>query len=53
MLIDEGYRANDAIELMRNLRSPHVPENKAFERYLLSDTPTNAITAAASSEPVR
>ena len=51
MLIDEGYRAKDAIELMRTLRSPYVLENKTFERYLLSDTPTNAITAAASSKP--
>ncbi len=51
VLIDEGYRATDAIELMRNLRSPYVLENKTFERYLLSDIPTNAITAAASSKP--
>jgi dual specificity protein phosphatase-like protein len=51
VLIDEGYRAKDAIEMMRNLRSPYVLENKTFERYLLSDTSTNAITAAASSEP--
>ena len=51
VLIDEGYRATDAIEMMRSLRSPHVLENKTFERYLLSGTPTNAITAAASSEP--
>jgi hypothetical protein len=51
VLIDEGYRAPDAIEMMRNLRSPYVLENKTFERYLLSDTPTNAITVAASSEP--
>jgi protein-tyrosine phosphatase len=51
VLIDEGYRATDAIELMRSLRSPYVLENKTFERYLLSSTPTNAIRAAASSEP--
>ncbi len=51
VLIDEGYRAKDAIELMRNLRSPYVLENNTFERYLLSDSPTKAITAAASSEP--
>jgi hypothetical protein len=51
VLIDEGYRANDAIELMRNLRSLYVLENETFERYLLSNTPTNAMTAAASSEP--
>jgi Dual specificity phosphatase, catalytic domain len=51
VLIDEGYRAKDAIEMMRNLRSPYVLENKTFERYLLSDTPTNAIRAAASSKP--
>lgn len=40
VLIDEGYPAKDAIEMMRSLRSPHVLENKTFERYLLSDTPT-------------
>src|SRR6266536_1401536 len=51
VLIDEGYRATDAIELMRNLRSPYVLENKTFERYLLSNTPTNAMTAAASAKP--
>jgi Dual specificity phosphatase, catalytic domain len=51
VLIDEGYRAKDAIETMRNLRSPYVLENKTFERYLLSNTPTNAITAATSSKP--
>ena len=51
VLIDEGYRAQDAIDMMRTLRSPYVLENKTFERYLLSDTPTNAVTAAASSEP--
>jgi hypothetical protein len=33
---------------MRNLRSPYVLENKTFERYLLSTTPTNAIAAATS-----
>ncbi len=51
VLIDEGYRAKDAIEMMRTLRSPYVLENTTFERYLLSETPTNAIRAAASSEP--
>ncbi len=51
VLIDEGYRAKDAIEMMRSLRSPYVLENKTFERYLLSDTPTTAIRAAASSKP--
>ena len=51
VLIDEGYGAKDAIEMMRNLRSPYVLENKTFERYLLSDTPTTAIRAAASSKP--
>jgi Dual specificity phosphatase, catalytic domain len=39
VLIDEGYRAKDAIELMRNLRSPYVLANKTFERYLLSESP--------------
>jgi hypothetical protein len=51
VLIDEGYRAKDAIELMRNLRSPYVLENETFEHYLLSETPANAIRAAASSKP--
>jgi hypothetical protein len=51
VLIDEGYRAKDAIEMMRNLRSPYVLENKTFERYLLSETPTNLMTVPASSEP--
>jgi hypothetical protein len=53
VLIDEGCRATDAIEMMRNLCSPYVLENKTFERYLLSDIPTSAITAATSSEPAR
>ena len=44
VLIDEGYRARDAIEMMRNLRSPLVLENETFERYLLAETPTNART---------
>jgi Dual specificity phosphatase, catalytic domain len=48
MLIDEGYRANDAIELMRRLRSPYVLENATFERYLLSeDTASRAKAGAA------
>jgi Dual specificity phosphatase, catalytic domain len=51
VLIDEGYRAKDAIEMMRTLRSPYVLENETFERYVLSETPTNAVTAAASSKP--
>lgn len=51
VLIDEGYRPKDAIETMRNLRSPYVLENNTFERYLLTTTPTDAITAAASSKP--
>jgi protein-tyrosine phosphatase len=51
VLIDEGYRAKDAIEMMRNLRSPYVLENKTFERYLLSDIRTNAITPATYSKP--
>jgi protein-tyrosine phosphatase len=50
VLIDEGYRPKDAIELMRNLRSPYVLANKTFERYLLSEHPTS-LEAAASSEP--
>jgi len=48
MLIDEGYRANNAIELMRRLRSPYVLENATFERYLLSqDTASRAKAGAA------
>jgi hypothetical protein len=49
VLIDEGYRAKDAIEMMRGLRSPYVLENKTFERYLLSGGPTNTIAASAAS----
>jgi protein-tyrosine phosphatase len=30
MLIGDGYRANDAIKLMRRLRSPYLLENKTF-----------------------
>lgn len=51
VLIDEGYGAKDAVEMMRNLRSPYVLENRTFERFLLSDTPTRTIRPAASSEP--
>jgi protein-tyrosine phosphatase len=53
VLIDEGYRAKDAIEMMRTLRSPYVLENKTFERYLLSTTATNAPAAAASAQATR
>jgi len=42
VLIDEGYGAADAIELMRTRRSPYVLLNKTFERYLLSQTPRSA-----------
>jgi Dual specificity phosphatase, catalytic domain len=42
VLIDEGYGAKDAIDMMRNLRSPYVLENKTFERYLLSQNPDQA-----------
>ena len=49
VLIDEGYQAKDAIEMMRGLRSPSVLENKTFECYLLSGGPTNAKTASAAS----
>jgi Dual specificity phosphatase, catalytic domain len=41
VLVDEGYPAAEAIEMMRSLRSPYVLENTTFERYLLSDTPTS------------
>lgn len=51
VLIDEGYGASEAVELMRRLRSPYVLENGAFARYLLSDTPTDAMAPAASFEP--
>jgi len=51
VLIDEGYQAQDAIDLMRSLRSPYVLENKTFERHLLSDTARDGIATAASSEP--
>jgi hypothetical protein len=37
VLIDEGYKPNDAIDLMRQLRGPYVLENATFERYLLSE----------------
>jgi protein-tyrosine phosphatase len=50
VLIDEGYPAKEAIDLMRTLRSPYVLENKTFERYLLSNARTNATTAAVSSD---
>jgi protein-tyrosine phosphatase len=40
VLIDEGYAAEDAITLMRHLRSPFVLENETFERYLLAERPT-------------
>ena len=47
MLIDEGYRAKDAIHLLRDLRSPLVLENRAFERYLLSVDRKRRADAAA------
>jgi protein-tyrosine phosphatase len=37
VLIEDGYRASDAIQLMRRLRSPYVLENETFERYLISE----------------
>jgi protein-tyrosine phosphatase len=43
VLVDEGYRAKDAIELMRNLRSPYVLANKTFEHYLLSEKATSRL----------
>ena len=36
MLLEEGDPAEDVIELMRDLRSPSVLENRTFEHYLLS-----------------
>lgn len=47
MLIDEGYPSEDAIELMRNLRSPQVLENRTFERHLLSVDGKRRADAAA------
>jgi hypothetical protein len=49
VLIDEGYRPKDAIELMRSLRSPYVLANETFERYLLSEKPTSGAHGAGSS----
>jgi hypothetical protein len=51
MLIDEGSRASDAIELMRRLRSPYVLENATFEHYLLSED--TASRAKAGAAPAR
>ena len=48
MLIDEGYRAGDAIELMRRLRSPYVLENATFEPYLLSENAASRAKAGAA-----
>jgi len=48
MLVDEGYRAKDAIELMRDLRSPQVLENRTFELYLLSADGTRRGDSAAA-----
>ena len=45
VLIDEGYGPKEAIELMRNLRSSLVLENKTFERYLLAEHPKNSRSA--------
>jgi Dual specificity phosphatase, catalytic domain len=40
VLMDEGWRADDAIAMMRNLRSPYVLDNRTFERYLrFEDSP--------------
>ena len=51
MLIDEGYRAKDAIELLRRLRSPHVLGNATFERYLLSQDTGASRPAVAARAP--
>jgi Dual specificity phosphatase, catalytic domain len=37
VLLDEGYKPKDAIDLMRRLRGPYVLENATSERYLLSE----------------
>jgi hypothetical protein len=47
-LIDEGYRANVAIELMRRLRGPYVLENATLERYLLSEETASRAKAGAA-----
>jgi hypothetical protein len=47
MLIDEGYLAEDAIDRMRDLRSPRVLENRTFEHYLLSVDRKRRADAAA------
>ena len=47
VLMDEGYRAKDAIALMRHLRSPYVLENETFERYLLAEDQKRRADAAA------
>jgi protein-tyrosine phosphatase len=49
VLIEEGYRAGDAIQMMRDLRSPYVLENSTFERYLLSVAPSSG----SKSSPAR
>jgi dual specificity protein phosphatase-like protein len=51
VLIDEGYKAKDAIRLMRKLRSPYVLENKTFERYLISQTGVSARAAVGTTYP--
>jgi Dual specificity phosphatase, catalytic domain len=47
MLTDEGYLAEDAIDRMRDLRSPRVLENRTFKRYLLSVAGRRRADAAA------
>jgi hypothetical protein len=44
--MDEGYRAKDAIALMRNFLSPYVLENETFERYLLAEDQKRRADAA-------
>ena len=39
VLVKDGYTAKDAIELVRNERSPEVLFNPAFERWLLENDP--------------
>jgi protein-tyrosine phosphatase len=49
VLMDEGYRAKDAIALMRHLRSPYVLENETFERYMLAEDQKRRADAARAA----
>ena len=47
VLMDEGYRAKDAIALMRHLRSPYVLENETFGGYLFAEDQRRRADAVA------